>query len=126
MDIIVQQSSIDFNVETIRGETLAQAALEGALEEGDVKCVETLAALETFDCWNVPGTEVVDDSDGDPPIMWALHNRQTEIVDILLRCPRVDLSIRDRIDGGWSLVFRAIQRNKLGEKMSKCLVQKIL
>ena len=74
-----------------------------------MKCVETLAALERYDCWNVP------DSDGDTPIMTALKRGNIEIVEILLRCPRVDLSCRDK--EGWSLVFRAIQRNKLGKKM---------
>ena len=46
--------------------------------------------------------------------MMAFDQEKTEIVEILIRCPRVDLSCRD--EEGWSLVFRAIQRNKLGEK----------
>jgi len=50
--------------------------------------------------------------------MKAAREDKTELVEILLRCPRVDLSCRDR--QGWSLVFRAIQRNKLD------LVKKIL
>ena len=47
----------------------------------------------------------------------ALKKGKTEMVEILLRCPRVYQSCRDK--EGWSLVFRAIQRNKLGEIMSK-------
>ena len=76
-----------------------------------VKCVESLAAQESFNCWNVP------DMRGDTPIMWALKVGKTEIVEILLRCPRVDLNCRDK--EGWSLVFRAIHFKELGEKNSK-------
>ena len=102
---IVKQPNIDYNVQTKYGETLAQIAVRG----GDLKCVETLAAQERFDCWNVP------DSDGDTPVMRALKEDETEIVDILLRCPRVDLSCRDR--EGWSLVFIAIQKKKIGDQI---------
>ena len=99
---VVQQPGIDYNF-IYHGETLAQAAVVG----GNVKCVEILAAQERCDCWNVP------DSWGDTPIMDALMRGKREILEILLRCPRVDLSCRDK--EGWSLVFRAIQRNRLGE-----------
>ena len=99
----MQQPNIDYNVKTENGETLAQVAVRG----GEVKSVETLAAQERCDFWNVPI------SNGDTPIMWALKYNKTDILEILLRCPRVDLSCRDR--KGWSLVFRAIQRNELGE-----------
>ena len=108
VDIIVQQPNIDYNVKTVLYGTLGQVAVW----RGYVKCVEILAAQERCQCWNVP------DWRGDTPIMWALKRDKTEIVEILLRCPRVDVSCRDR--EGWSLVFRAIQRNKLGEKMSRC------
>ena len=113
VDLIVQQPNIDYNVKTTlgRGETVAHIAVT----RGHARFVETLAALERCDCWNVP------DHRGDTPIMWAFKAAETEalkteILEILLRCPRVDLSCRDK--GGWSLVFRAIQRNQLGEKMS--------
>ena len=105
VEIIVGQPNIDYNLQSGCGHTLAQAAVWS----GDLKCVETLAAQERVHCWNVPNRR------GNTPIMWALKVDQTEIVEILLRCPRVDLSCRD--NKGWSLVFRAIQRNKLGEKM---------
>ena len=105
VDIIVQQPNIDYNVKTEDGETLAQVAVRG----GDVKCVETLAAQERCDCWNVPNR------DGDTPIMLALKEGKTKIVKILLRCPRVDLNCRDK--EGWSLVFRAIQKKKIGDKI---------
>ena len=104
VDIIIQQPNLNYNVKTLTGETLGHAAAKG----GDVKCLETLASQESFDSWNVP------DNRGDTPVMKALKEGKTEIVEILLRCPRVDLSCRDK--EGWSLVFRAIQRNKLGEK----------
>jgi len=101
VDIIVQQPNIDYNVKTEDGETLGHAAVRG----GNVQCVKSLTTQESFDCWNVP------DRHGDTPIMMALKRDKTEIVEILLRCPRVDLSCRDR--EGWSLVFRAIQRTKI-------------
>merc|ERR1712150_109844 len=102
VDIIVQQPKIDYNVKTKfgGGETLAQIALS----RGHARFVETLAAQERCDCWNVP------DWRGDTPIMWAFKRKETEILEILLRCPRVDLGCRDR--EGWSLVFRAIQREE--------------
>lgn len=55
-----------------------------------MKCVETLAGQKSFDSWNVP------DCNGDTPIMTALmRNEQwnSETVEILLRCPRVDLDV---------------------------------
>ena len=61
VDFIVQQPHIDYNVRTNDGKTLAQAAVKW----GGVKFVETLAALDRCDCWNVP------DSDGDTPNMKA-------------------------------------------------------
>ena len=89
---------------------MAQVAVRG----GDVECVETLAALEECDCWNVP------DYDEDTPVMWALKENNSKILEILVRCPRVDLCSRDK--EGWSLVFRAISRREIGKCsiMSKC------
>ena len=109
VNILVKQPKINYNLKTEVGETLAQAAVRA----GNVRCVETLIAQESFDSWNVP------DWRGDTPIMIALKESRTEFVKILANCPRVDLSCRD--EGGWSLVFRAIQKNKLGEKMSKII-----
>ena len=86
VDIIVQQPNIDYNVKTEDGDTLGHAAVR----RGDVKSVETLAAQESFDCWNVPN------SHGDTPIMWALKEDKTEIVEILLECPRVDMNVVDQ------------------------------
>merc|ERR1712241_1055595 len=113
VDIIVQQPNIDYNVKTKDGETLGQAAVRG----GNVKCVETLAAQESFDSWNVP------DCNGDTPIMWALKEHNTEILEILLRCPRVDLDVvdadekhleefaEDKLDLLWS--FRSVQQRMI-------------
>ena len=102
VDIIVKQPNIDYNVKTEEGKTLAH-------------CVplpyETFANLETFDCWNVP------DKEGNTPVMFAVKNEGLEGVEILLRCPRVDLSCRDK--EGWSLLFRAIQFGYIGEEMRK-------
>ena len=110
VDIITQQPNIDYNVKTEDGETLAQVAVR----RGNVKCVETLAALEQCDCWNVPY------KNGDTPVMMAQKLGKTEVLEILVRCPRVDLTCRDR--NGWSLVFRAISRREIGKcpNISKC------
>ena len=54
-----------------------------------MKYVKTLASLESFDCWNVP------DRDGNTPVILALKDNKTEVVEILLRCPRVDLDVID-------------------------------
>ena len=48
VDIIMQQPNIDCNVKSEFGYTLGHAAISG----GVVKCVETLAAQERFECWN--------------------------------------------------------------------------
>ena len=111
VDIIMQQPNIDYTVQTEMGDTLGHAAVTG----GSVECVEKLIAQERFHSWNVPDGPLM--GQGDTPIMLALKLCNTEIVEILIRCPQVDLSCRDR--EGWSLVFRAIQRNELGKKMLK-------
>ena len=107
VNIIVKQPSIDFNVKTDDGETLAQAAISS----GGVTCVKTLAAEERCNCWNVPG------SYGDTPIMSVVKKGRTDLLEILLNCPRVDLSCKDR--AGWSLISRAIQTKKLGGNVLK-------
>ena len=85
LDIILQQPNIDYNVKTEFGQTLGHTAVS----RGGVKCVETLAAQERCQCWNVP------DWRGDTPIIMALKEGKTEIIKILLRCPRVDLNVVD-------------------------------
>ena len=74
-----------------------------------MKCVETLAAQDRCYCWNVP------DMEGNSPIMIALQRDRIKIVEILLRSSRVDLNCRD--SEGWSLLFRALQKKKLGEEI---------
>ena len=85
VDIIVQQPNIDYNVKMEYGVTLAQAATWG----GNVKCVETLAAQERCDCWNVP------DRWGLTPIMKAVQEQRKDICNILLKCPRVDVNLKN-------------------------------
>ena len=87
VDIIMQQPNIDYNVKTRGGQTLGHAAVLG----GDVKCVETLAAQESFDCWNIL------DKPRFLPIRMVLGEDQREIVKILLRCPRVNLDVVSRM-----------------------------
>ena len=111
--IISEQPNVDYNVKTEDGQTLAQIAVD----RPDDFVVETFANLETFDCWNIP------DKKGNTPIMYALKNRFTKGVEILLNCPRVDLNCRDK--EGWSLVFRAIQIGNVGKKMSENFVRQL-
>ena len=73
VDIIVQQPNIDYNVKTKSGNTLAHGALKG----GDVKCVETLAAQEECDSWNVPNQA------GDTPAIVAFKDKKKDILKIL-------------------------------------------
>ena len=56
-----------------------------------MKCVETLAAQERCDCWNVPG---------DTPAMVALKQNKKDIVKILLTNNRVDLELKDKNGDG--------------------------
>ena len=69
--------------------------------------MEIIAGQERCDVWNVP------DGRGLTPIMMALEEGKTEIVKILLGCPRVDLSCKDK--EGWSLLFMAVREKDLGE-----------
>ena len=101
VDIITEQPNIDYNVKTECGRTLVQIAV--MCEE----CVKILASQKKCQCWNVPN------NDGNTPVMIALKKNQTKIVEILLDCPRVDLKCRD--EEGWCLLFRALERNKLGK-----------
>jgi len=103
VEIIVKQSNIDYNIKTNNGVTLAQRAVI----TGNVKSVETLAAQEKCQCWNV------NDTDGDTPVLKALKENKMDILKILLKCPRVDLSCRDA--DGWSLLFRAIAMKNRGK-----------
>ena len=111
VNIIVQQPKIDHNIKVgFEEETLGHATVRG----GNEKCVETLAAQESFKFWNVPNRW------GDTPVMMALKEGKTEILKVLLKCPRVNLSCRDK--EGWTLIFRAIQMDKHGKKFLKYLI----
>ena len=55
-----------------------------------MKCVETLAAQERCDSWNVP------DRNRDSPIMMALRRNRIDIVKVLTNCPHVDLNVVNR------------------------------
>ena len=103
VDILVWIPGIDFNVKRKTGETLAQAAVKN----GVVRSVDTFANQEKFDCWNVS------DKNGDTPVMMAFKSGKTDIVQILVGCPRVDLTIRDK--EGWTLVMRTIAGKELCE-----------
>ena len=103
VDIIVSQSNINYNVMTNAGYTLSDAALgprRGQLRRhiiepywrtpARVDFMKMLARQEKYNNWNVA------DIDGDTPIMKAVKRNQSEIIEILLKCPRVDLDAVDR------------------------------
>ena len=104
VDIIMEQPNIDYNLKTNCGRTLGQISV---MHEVCVDCVKILASQKKCQCWNVPN------SDGDTPVMIALKKNKTKIIKILLDCPRVNLKCKNK--EGWSLLFRALERNKLGK-----------
>ena len=69
----------------VTGQTLGRVAVEVGEEEE----VRRLVEAGTVD-WN----EKVQGED--PAIFWALKNDRLKIVKILLKCPGVDLKIKDR------------------------------
>ena len=69
----------------VTGKTLGRIAVEVG-EEQDVR---RLVEAGTVD-WN----EKVQGED--PAIFWALNNQRFEMVKVLLKCPGIDLRMRDR------------------------------
>ena len=104
VDILLEIPGLNLNVKTVDGETLAHAAARGG-----VRIVETLASQEKFDCWNVP------DKYGDTPVVKALKWDTIDSVKVLVDCPLVDLTIRDK--DGWTLAMRTIAWEMLGGEM---------
>ena len=89
------------SIKTGTGKTLAQKAVK----KDDVKCVEILAAQEKCECWNVPN------SDGDTPVLMALKTNKMDVLQILLKCPQVDLNLKDK--NGDSLIIVALKTDKM-------------
>ena len=100
VDIIVSQSNIDYNVITNDGYTLSDAATQWTRESfaairvnmspvavtpARVGFMQMLARQKKYNNWNVVNKF------GDSAIMKAVKLNQSEIVEILLKCPRVDL-----------------------------------
>ena len=71
--------------QTYSGSALARIAVE----VGEVEDVKRLVEAGTVD-WN----ETVQGED--PAIFWALNNERLEMVKILIKCPGIDLKMRDR------------------------------
>ena len=104
VEIIVKQPNLDYNIKTNDGQTLAQAAVN--VSRGYANIVENLAAQEKFQNWNIP------DSDGNTPVLKALKNfEEMDILEILLKCPRVDLNTKDK--NGDSLIMVALKTGKI-------------
>ena len=71
--------------QTVTGKTLGRVAVEVGGEE-DVRRLVEAGSVD----WN----ETVQGED--PAIFWALNNERVEMVKILLKCPGIDLKLRDR------------------------------
>ena len=69
----------------VTGKTLGRIAVE----VGDDEDVRRLVETGTVD-WNERA------HGEDPAIFWALNNQRIEMVKILLKCPGIDLKLRDR------------------------------
>ena len=94
VDIIVSQSNIDYNVKTNDGYTLSDAATQWTNQSfaglvplcpARLDFMRMLARQKKYNNWNVPNRW------GDTPIMKAVRLNHPELVEILLKCPRVDL-----------------------------------
>ena len=97
--LIMEQDKINFRTENSNiGGTVAGYAIEGGLH-----CVQLLANMEKFDCWNIPDKFCM------TPIEHAILNKQFEILKILLNCPRVDPNL---LSYGNSPVMKAVKDEK--------------
>ena len=105
VEIIGKQPNIDYDFKTYKDDGKSKTLAQTAVWIGNVKCVETLAAQEKFQCWNVP------DTDGDTPVLMALKTNKMDILQILLKCPRVDLNMKDK--NGDSLNMLALKTEKI-------------
>ena len=72
----MQQPAINYE-----GSSLGRAVVLGA----NVTCLEILASQRRFHFWNIC------DHDGNTPLMLAVMMDDMKMVEILARCPRVDL-----------------------------------
>ena len=88
--------------QTVTGKTLGRVAVE----VGEVEDVKRLVEAGTVN-WN----ETVQGED--QAIMWALINDKSDLVQLLLEVPGVNLAIKDT--EGWSLTTRAISKGYLGK-----------
>ena len=96
--LIMEQDKINFRTENSNiGGTVAGYAIEGGLH-----CVQLLANMEKFDCWNIPDKFCM------TPIEHAILNKQFEILKILLNCPRVDPNL---LSQGNSPVMKAVKES---------------
>ena len=69
-----------------------------------MKCVETLAAQERCDCWNVP------DKDRRTPITRSIQQNKIEIIKVLLKYDRIQLDKTNK-NGGDLITFAIKTRN---------------
>ena len=141
---LVQVPGLDINHQDEDGDTAAR----WASDSGHTECVSILAETDRVD-WNKRNkggrtplylaleqghSDIVDIIVQQPNIDYnvktkfgetlgqaAVSGGNEKCLETVLRCPRVDLNCRD--EEGWSLVFRAIQRKKLGEKILKFSVE---
>lgn len=70
-----------------------------AVEVGEEEDVRRLVEAGTVD-WNKQARGE------DPAIFWALNNERVEMVKILIKCPGIDLKIRDRNNSSLEKIAR--------------------
>ena len=109
--IIAMQDNINLNVQTLVGWTVPMTAIIG----GSTRCVELLAKQENCDGWNTP------DKLGKTPLLEAIERKKKDIVKVLLRCPRVDPSLKDR-QGNFPVMVAIKESLKEDTAMARMLI----
>ena len=107
--LLASTGHVDWNRRNYYGWNIAELAIIN--RRGSV--VKILAEQELCNFWNIP------DELGYTPIMYAIRRGDTEILKILLKCPRVDPNIKD--GGGDSPVMMAIKMDKIA--LSRILIK---
>ena len=104
--IILRQDNVNLSLQTRVGTTAAMAAVIG----GSLRCVEILAEQENYDSWN---------DNKYTPLISAIKKEKKEIIQVLLKCPRVNPNLKD--EDGDSPLMKAIKEKKTA--MARLLIQ---
>jgi len=92
VESIISQKNFDFSVKNNLGMSYAEVCLSFDADENEgLQCLKLLARVPAID-WNA---KLSDNCDGDPPIIYLLKSDQIEKFKFLVRCPNIDLSVKD-------------------------------